>query len=339
MRFRDFYRNKLHINEGDVVTFPIAGARQIHKGQHLTIHQINTPNAAKVHSAGALWDDAEQISHPGSFHQLHSLGPMYVIKHNTTGERHFLHIAEPSSYFGDAGRFVDSNNKRQNLHDFSEKYPEIKDVPQLKNSIYGPLLTKNNDELRRHLNTAPIEVLVHHPKLPRDILMDTMKNHKNPFIRADAYNNPSSTSEDLWYGVKHDGNANVQETLVTHPKLSKKQAMYLVKHSNFDTIRADASLHHEITTDDLEHPLFHDKENSSIVRAVAASHPATTADQLVRLYHHSDDSALVRGEVVRNKKTPAHVLRLAFKHDPDKSVREIASRRLDLTEIDKETDP
>lgn len=176
------------------------GADLIHDGPNLTVHHLKTEKAACLYGANTKWCTAARNGN--MFDEYNRQGPIYAIQNKHTGEKHQFHF--------ETDQFMDAKDHPINLPKFIANNPELKEVPQFRNSSHGALFARTPEERKKAVddliekerspskrNRDHIDIVNHvlrNVPLDKD-QADKMAHHPQSYMRSILMNTPYATAE------------------------------------------------------------------------------------------------------------------------------------------------
>jgi len=215
------------------------GADLIHSENGVTVHRINTKEAACHYGAGTKWCTAAH--HNNMFDDYHKEGPLYVV--HTPARHDHAHAQDRfgTSNSGKGGKyqfhfeshqFMDEKDREVNLHNMSKVYPELKNVNEWKPA-----------HIKHARSIHDLHLL--HPE-HKERLFDIMATDEDPH-------------EEHAYDKKIE--------LAEH---SSKHAMMMLRHKEYLT----TPLKHAMTTHyEVAKHMIHDEE-PSVRSHIVSQHPS-----------------------------------------------------------------
>jgi hypothetical protein len=262
------------------------GADLIHAENGVTVHKLNTKDAAMKYGAATRWCTSAKSRN--QFNNYNKDGNLYVIK-GRNGDKHQLYLDKNGERDNE---LRDEDDKEVPVQDLIKKHPELRNVEEFKNSKIGFHFASTPEELRSRLYPA-------------------LENSADPDTQREAFKHPSIDKEYLKKVLKNPLAPDAAvEGAASHPNADKQVIDTALKHPS-PRARAQAAQNPNATPEQIEKGLA---DKSGYVQSHAAGNPSATPEQLEKAFRNTDP--IVRASAVSNPKASKDlVLRgMADKH-------------------------
>lgn len=262
------------------------GADLIHAENGVTVHKLNTKDAAMKYGAATRWCTSGKRNN--QFNSYNKDGDLYVIK-GRNGDKHQLYLDKNGERDNE---LRDEDDKEVPIQDLIKKHPELRNVEEFKNSKIGFHFASTPEELKSRLYPA-------------------LENSADPDTQREAFKHPSIDKEYLKKVLKNPLSPDAAvEGAASHPNADKDVIATALKHPS-PRARAYASMNPNATPEQIDKGL---NDKSSYVQSHAASNRKASVEQLQKAFRSTDP--IVRASAVSNPNaTKEMVLKgLADKH-------------------------
>jgi hypothetical protein len=249
------------------------GADLIHAENGVTVHKLNTKEAAMKYGAATKWCTSAKVRN--QFNNYNKDGDLYVIK-GRNGEKHKLFLSKNGEEKDNELR--DAEDNEVPIQDLIKKHPEIKNVQEFKNSKLGFHFASTPEELKTRLYPA-------------------LENGADPDTQREAFKHPSIDKEYLKKVLKNPLSPDAAvEGAASHPNADKEVIAAALKHPS-PRARAQAVANPNATPEQIEKGL---NDKSAYVQSHAAGNPKASTEHLEKAFRSSDPT--VRASAVSNPK-------------------------------------
>ena len=118
-------------------------ATLVHNNNGLTVHKLNTPEAAADFSKGTKWC----TSNKGTFNHYNKQGPIHVI-HTPDGKKYQVHH--------ETDQLMDEKDVPVKPHELTKEHPEIHNVKALTNSEHKLSYELSSKEQQKKIDSEPV---------------------------------------------------------------------------------------------------------------------------------------------------------------------------------------
>ena len=246
------------------------GADLIHAENGVTVHKLNTKDAAMKYGAATRW--CTSGAKRNQFDNYNKDGDLYVI--NKNGVKHQLFLSNNGEERDNELR--DAEDKEVPIQDLIKKHPELKNVQEFKNSKLGFHFASTPEELKSRLYPA-------------------LENSADPDTQREAFKHPSIDKEYLKKVLKNPLAPDAAvEGAASHPNADKGVIDAALNHPSLRA-RAQAVANPNATPEQIDKGL---NDKSSYVTSYAAGNPKASTEQLEKAFKSTDP--ITRSSAVSN---------------------------------------